>query len=84
MADDVAAGTVLKVQADGSTIKAFIGGVEKASTTDTDITGNLRAGIIYNGNNAGNAGELDDWSAADVAAAATTRPRSLLTLGAGS
>ena len=34
-----------KGQADGSTIKALIGGVEDVSVTDTAITGNLRCGL---------------------------------------
>lgn len=83
-ADDVAASPIaLKVQADGSTIKGFIGGVEKVSVTDTNITGNVRCGIVYTSNNAGNVGVLDDWEAADLEAAAAIVIGYKLLLGVG-
>jgi len=69
--DDPATGTVIKVQADGSTISGWIDGVQKVSATDTGIVNNTRCGIMGLLSNAGNVAELDNWSAADLAAAAT-------------
>lgn len=82
-ADDPVVGEVLKVSADGSTIKGYIDGVEKLSVTDVNITGLLRCGITgYSDTNAGNLLELDTWSAADLAApAAVPRLRNLLGVG---
>ena len=38
-------GNTSKVQADGSTIKSFYAGAEKASATDSAISGNVRCGL---------------------------------------
>ena len=66
VADDVATPSVLKVQADGSTITGYIGGVQVASQTDTEIVDNLHAGIRAQSNNSGNALEVDNYASADV------------------
>jgi hypothetical protein len=42
----VAAGDTIKIEANGSTIKAYQNGIERTSSTDTAITGNLRCGIL--------------------------------------
>lgn len=56
-----------KVEANGSTIKAYQSGTERLSVTDTAITGNLRGGI-WGYRNAASSATLDNWSAADLAA----------------
>lgn len=59
-------GSILKVSANGSTIKSYKDGVEALSTTDTAITGNLRCGIqLFAAANS----LLDDFQAADLAVA---------------
>jgi hypothetical protein len=68
--------------ADGSTIKGYANAVEKASTTDTAITGNLRAGMSQ----FGNAGRLhDNFEAADLGGGGgrTTRNTRSHRLGVG-
>lgn len=64
------AGEVLKVQAVGSTIKAFIDGVEKHSVTDTDIPAGTRAGLLVFSGGAGPVSDVqvDGFSAADILA----------------
>ena len=71
VAENPAAGDVVKLQCDGSTIKGFKNGTEKISVTDTAITDNLRGGIYGHSTGASNNVVLDDWSAADLAAVAT-------------
>jgi hypothetical protein len=63
-----APGDVAKVQAVGSTIKAFVNGVERISVTNTGVTTGTSVGIRSD-----SAGALryDDFSAADVTAGAT-------------
>ena len=63
----------VKVQINGSTLKSFLNAVEQASVTDTAITGNLRTGIVSYGG-AANKPRGDNWSAADLAAAAVAPP----------
>ena len=62
--DSSSAPYTLKVSADGSTIKGYIGGVEKISETNVNITGYLRTGI--RGNGIGDT--YNDFEAADLAA----------------
>lgn len=70
-------GASQKCEANGSGIKGYENDVEKTSTTDTVITGNLRAGIhVWN-----RFGVVDNFEAADLAAAAVTGQLSLM--GAG-
>lgn len=60
---------VIKVQADGSTIKGYVNAVERHSVTDTAITGNTRCGLfVYAPAAEGNAWG-DSFEAADLAAA---------------
>ena len=63
-----APGDVAKVQAVGSTIKAFVNGVERVSVTDTGVATGTSVGIRSE-----SAGALryDDFAAADVTAGAT-------------
>ncbi len=62
----------MKCEVNGSTMKSYFNGVVKHNFTDTAITGNLRTGMfgwIRSGESAGDA-EVDNFSAADLAAAA--------------
>ncbi|HET6286349.1 MAG TPA: hypothetical protein VFG15_06325 [Amycolatopsis sp.] len=61
-----APGDLAKVQAVGSTIKAFVNGVERVSVTDTGVTSGTSVGIRSE-----SAGALryDDFTGADVSAA---------------
>lgn len=64
------ANEMLKVTVSGSSLKAFVDGVERTglAITDTAITGNLRTGFaIFSGGNATHVG-IDDWEAGDLAA----------------
>lgn len=63
-------GDVLRVTADGSTIKGFRNGVEKTSVTDVSIVDNLRCGIWAQGLGIASEVSCDTWSAADLGAAA--------------
>ena len=56
---------VARVQADGSTIKAFLEGVERISVTDTAITGNTRCGM-FGYSSTGTGAEADSWIASDL------------------
>ncbi|MFI6304277.1 hypothetical protein ACIBCH_20595 [Amycolatopsis thailandensis] len=58
-----APGDVAKVQAVGSTIKAFVNGVERVSVTDTGVTTGTSVGYRTESTNAI---RFDDFSAADV------------------
>lgn len=81
--DDVVNGEVLKVQADGSTVKGFIDGTEKSSVTDTAVVDRLRGGLSgYSDTSAGNLVRMDNYSSADLAAAAAT-PRRRALMGVG-
>lgn len=60
-----ASGEVYRVEANGSTIRGLIDGVEFCSVTDTDITGNLRCGIMQYGTSG--TGTIDDFEAGDLA-----------------
>jgi hypothetical protein len=62
------AGDVAKVQAVGSTIKAFVNGVERISVTDTGVTTGTSVGIRGESTNAL---RYDNFSAGDVTAGAT-------------
>ena len=63
-----APGDIAKVQALGSTIKGYVGGVERVSVTNTAVTTGTSVGI-----RADSAGALrfDDFAATDVSAGAT-------------
>lgn len=60
-ASSVAAGSIVKIQANGTTIKVFDDGVEVISVTDGDITGNTHTGILV-----GQSGVVDDFEAGDL------------------
>lgn len=73
----------VKVQADGSTIKSFLGGIEVSSVTDESISGNVRCGIRGDKHTTGVV-TWDDFEAADLGAApAATKRYTLTTLGVG-
>lgn len=80
---DAGASVVLKIEANGSTIKGTRATVELISLTDTAITTGTRIGIYGASSNAGNVGVVDDLTATDLAAV-TARMRGLLSLGIGS
>lgn len=81
-ATDPVAGEVIRVEADGSTITGKINGATSVGpVTDTAITGNLRTGIYGYMDGAGDTINLDDFSAADLAAAGCTPRRMLLGVG---
>ncbi|WP_406444621.1 hypothetical protein OHB14_36905 [Streptomyces sp. NBC_01613] len=63
-----APGDVAKVQAVGTTIKAFVNGVERVSVTDTAVTTGTSVGIR---SDSAGAVRYDDFSAGDVSAGAT-------------
>lgn len=63
-------GTLAKIEVDGSALKGYYGGVEKSSTTDTAITGNLRCGL--NQFRGSSTGAFDSFEAADLAAGGRT------------
>jgi hypothetical protein len=62
------AGDVAKVQAVGSTIKGFVGGVQRVSVTDTAVTTGTSVGIRADSTNAL---RFDDFTGADVTTGAT-------------
>jgi len=55
-------GDLLRIQAEGTTIKVFVNGVEKISETDSDVSDG-QPGI--KGYNADNSGIIDQWIAGD-------------------
>ena len=65
----IAQGDTIQIRADGSTISARHNGSEELSATDTNITGNLDAGVASN-----NQGLMDDWLAEDIVAASSAFP----------
>lgn len=69
-------GDVVKIDANGSTLTLYKNGTSLGSTTDTDITGNLRPGCFgYSNTGTANDGLFDTWEAGDLAAAPTFWPR---------
>lgn len=68
-----------KVQANGTTIKSFVNGGEILSTTDSAISSNLRCGLTQF--DPASTGDLDNFQAADLAAAVTTNFLTLLGVG---
>ena len=67
VADSSSTPYTLRVSADGSTIKGLLGGVEKISETNGNISGFLRAG--FRGNGVGDS--FDNFEAADLAVVAS-------------
>jgi hypothetical protein len=67
-AEPAAPGDVARVQAVGSTIKAFVNGIERASVTDTAVASGTSVGL-RTGTVTGI--RYDDFTAADVTAGAT-------------
>ncbi|MFI5985057.1 hypothetical protein ACIBEA_29850 [Streptomyces sp. NPDC051555] len=63
-----ASGDVAKIQAVGSTIKGYVGGVQRVSVTDTSVTTGTSVGIR---SESAAALKFDDFSAGDVTAGAT-------------
>ena len=63
-----APGDVAKVQAVGSTIKAYVNGIERVSVTDTGVATGTSVGIR---SESASAIRFDDFTAADVVAGAT-------------
>lgn len=71
------ANDVLKVEANGSSIKNYVnGGTAKQSATDTSITGILYAGV--GGVTTGATGVCDSWTCSDLAAGASRTDLGLL------
>lgn len=65
-AQDPVNGDVVKLRSDGSSHSLYVNGVELVTpVTDTAITGNTRAGIMYIGANVSDSATLDDWKAYD-------------------
>lgn len=62
-------GTVIKAEANGSSISLYKDGVAVSTVTDTSIAGNLRAGICGK-----DGGKLNDFSAADLLAGPSAFP----------
>ena len=60
-------GTTLRIEVDGSGIAIFKDGVARGSTTDTNVTGNLRGGLAFNAEG-DSTNVFDNWSAEDIAA----------------
>ena len=59
----LANGDVLKIEVNGSTIKGYVNGVERASVTDTDNATGKQAGFRTSGSASA---AWDNWSAADL------------------
>lgn len=74
-AEDPAPSQLIKISADGSTIKGYVDDVEKTSVTDTAITGNKYCGL-HGGNYSATANYMvfDDWEAGDLAAGGLSIP----------
>lgn len=60
----------VRIEVDGSNIEGFEDGVSKASTTDSDVTGYVRAGIYVQPEDPGNEADVDNFEAADLAVSA--------------
>ncbi len=70
-----AGGTVyaLKLQMRGTTIKVYIGGVERISVTDSSIVSAGRAGVVSGSANDANIGKhIDNFTATDLSVPAAT------------
>ncbi|MEV6014774.1 hypothetical protein [Streptomyces sp. NPDC051997] len=63
-----APGDVVKVQAVGSTVKAFVNGIERISVTDTGVSSGTSVGLRSESTSAI---RFDDFSAADISASVT-------------
>lgn len=75
-AQDPVDGDVVKLRTDGSSHSLYVNGVELVSpVTDTAVTSNTRAGIMYIGANGSDAATLDDWQAYDYPLSTPTRHR---------
>lgn len=59
-------GDVDRVEIDGSTLKAYVNGTQKLSTTDTSLSGQLRTGFMFA--NSFNAAAAKNWSSEDILA----------------
>ena len=59
-------GELLRGETDGSDLELFVEGDSKVTTTDTNITGNLNAGIYSQGTNG--SFRWDNWEAGDLGA----------------
>ncbi len=70
VANTLATNDVLKIEANGSTIKTYVNGVEKTSTTDTSISAGVRVGLFQY---ASLAPTMDDFAASDLVAAVGSR-----------
>jgi hypothetical protein len=69
------AGDVAKVQAQGSTIKGFVNGVQRVSVTDTAVATGTSVGLRAESTNAL---RFDDFTGADVSASGATKTPSTL------
>lgn len=69
------AGDIAKVQAQGSTIKGFVNGVQRVSVTDTAVATGTSVGLRAESTNAL---RFDDFTGADVSASGATKTPSTL------
>lgn len=63
----------IKTEIDGNTIKFYVDGVEKLSTTDTSITSNTRTGVWAYKQHSSNQVNMDSFTTADLGAALERR-----------
>jgi hypothetical protein len=69
----------LKLECDGSSIKGYVNDVEKASASDSAITGNTYGGFYGGTYHNSDYVTFDDWEAGDLAAGADAMPMAMNT-----
>lgn len=69
VASTIADNSLCRFEVDGSALELFDDGVSVLSTTDTDITGNLRTGLIGFAGGGANRARWDNFEAGDLATA---------------
>lgn len=69
-------GDTIRVSANGSTITIYKNGASQTSVTDTDISGNVRAGcFVYSNTGTTSDGRIASWAGADLVVDAGVGPR---------
>lgn len=71
----------IKGECDGSGLTLYVDDVSEVTITDTDITGNVRAGLHHGGTSVG--GTVDNFEAADLAAVASAVSASKTSVSVG-